>query len=450
MSTPLIILAATPLAALLQRSLHRCLPLTFMINVVGLCASALFFASTIGQPANEFSPLLVIDSYGCFYATLITTAAAAISLISYTYIKGQNHPDEYFVLTSLATLGAVIVLFANHFAAFFLGLEILSVSLYSLIAYKGIDGAIQYLILSGVGSSFFLFGTGLLYVETKSLTLVPIASSPVLLAAVAMMVVGIGFKLAVVPLYLWTPDVYQKAPAPVAAFIATISKVSVFVFFMRFFLATGQPSVSVVLGIAIASMLVGNLALFQDNIKRLLAYSSIAHVGYLLTALVVAGPFALQAIALYLTAYCITTIGAFCVITMLFNHGEECDRLSSFRGLAWRHPALASALTLMLFSFAGLPLTAGFIGKVFIFQAAISLNLWIPVVVLIVSSTIGLFYYLRVIAVLFSREEEPWPKIFSASSAIALSVLTFLLLWLGIYPNGLIEFLSSPLTLARG
>ena len=448
---PLAILASVPIVVLIQQIIHRGLLAACLINVLGYLGACGLFALHISQPSAHPTPLLVIDSFGCFYAALISAAAIAIAFISYTYVKGlTGRRAEYYLFLSLATLGATIIVFANHFAAFFLGLETLSISLYALIAYKktaeGIEGAIKYLVLAGVASAFLLFGLGLLYLDTGTLALVSFEPSPVTLAAVAMILVGIGFKLAIVPFYLWTPDVYQGAPAPVTAFIASISKGAVFVFFLRFFLTTGLPSVPVVMGIAIASMIVGNLlALFQNNVKRLLAYSSIAHLGYLLVAFIASGSFAQQAVAFYLTAYFITTIGAFGVITVLSDQ----EPLSSFRGLAWRYPVLGCIFALMLFSLAGLPLTAGFIGKVYILRAAVSSDLWLPVIILIITSTLGLFYYLRVIFALFSREEQPLPVVVSASGCITLVALTLALLWLGIYPTRYTESVSSALTMAQ-
>ena len=440
MCTALLVLAAVPIAILVRSALYRSLFLTALTALVGfVAAGTLFFSS----PAQTLPlPLFVIDSVGCLYGILVTAAASAIVLMSYTYVKGLSRCDEYFLFLSLAVLGAAILLFARHFASFFLGLEIMSLSSYALIAYRkdslGIEEAMKYLVLTGVASGFLLFGIGLLYFETGILTLAPISPSPIALLSVAMIVMGIAFKLAVAPFYLWTPDVYQGSPAPVAALIATISKGSVFVFFMRFFLATGQPSAPVVMGMAIASVLIGNLlALFQDNIKRLLAYSSIAHMGYLLLALIAIGPFAQQAIALYLIAYGSSILGIFCVLTLLSSHDDERDTLSSLHGLARHHPTLAAALALMLFSLAGLPLTAGFMGKIFILRAAISSDLWLPIAVLIVASTIGLFYYLRVIFSLFIPEERPLPKIASMGGCLALALLVVALIWFGICPDSL-------------
>jgi NADH-quinone oxidoreductase subunit N len=339
---------------------------------------------------------------------------------------------------------------SQHFAAFFIGLETVSVSLYVLIAYKktdlrGLEGSLKYLVLAGVSSAFLLFGLAMLYLETGTLALAPIPSpdSPFVLASLAMIFVGIGFKLAIVPFYLWTPDIYQGAPAPVTAFIATISKGAVFVFFVRFFSESSLPYLPVLSWIAIASMLIGNLlALLQDNIKRLLGYSSIAHLGYLLVACIAGGRSAQEAIAFYLVAYFITTLGAFCVITALSSKDGDAELLSSYRGLAWRHPFLAAVLTLTFFSLAGLPISAGFLGKFYLLRAAIFSNLYPLAITLILTSILGLFYYLRVIITLFAREEQELPYTFSKSNALTLLYLTLLLLWLGAYPQGFVDLLS--------
>ena len=265
-----------------------------------------------------------------------------------------------------------------------------------------------------------------------------------ILGALAMILVGIGFKLAIVPFYLWTPDVYQGAPAPVAAFIATVSKGAVFIFFFRFFTLTSPLLIPLLTAIAIASMVIGNLlALLQDNIKRLLAYSSIAHLGYLLVAFLSEGELAQQAIGFYLPAYFISTLGAFGVIAVLSDADEDVELLSSYRGLAWNHPMYAAILILMLFSLAGLPLTAGFIGKFFVMRAALSSHLWLPVIILIITSIIGLFYYLRVIISLFEQGEEKWHHPLSVTGTATLICLTLLLIWLGIYPESFAEFLLS-------
>jgi NADH-quinone oxidoreductase subunit N len=257
---------------------------------------------------------------------------------------------------------------------------------------------------------------------------------------------GVGFKLAVVPFHLWTPDVYEGAPLPATAFIATVSKGGMFALLLRWIHVAGgrlSSSVVVVLAVmAIASMLVGNLlALRQNNVKRILAYSSIAHMGYLLVALLAGGAAGAAAATYYLAAYVVTILGAFGVMTVLSGPRWEAATLDSYRGLFWERPWVAAAFTASLLSLAGIPLTAGFLGKFFILSAGAAESRWLLLFTLIVSSTIGLFYYLRIIAVMCAQPTEqvavgredaisvPIP------AAVALAALTGLLLLLGVYPG---------------
>jgi NADH-quinone oxidoreductase subunit N len=265
-----------------------------------------------------------------------------------------------------------------------------------------------------------------------------------LLTGVEMIVTGVGFELAVVPFHLWTPDVYEGAPAPVTAYVATVSKGAMFALLVRFFYETKTQAISPVFLvfsiIAIASMLVGNLlALLQSNVKRILAYSSVAHYGYLLVAFLAAGRWGAQAVAFYLVAYFVTTLGAFGVVTVLSDGQRDADALQDYRSLFWRRPLLAGIFALMLFSLAGIPLTAGFVAKVFLVRAGVSSSLWNLVIILVVTSVIGLFYYLRIIVVLFAPEKHPAetaPALarLSRSGTSVLLGLTVILLWLGVDP----------------
>ena len=262
--------------------------------------------------------------------------------------------------------------------------------------------------------------------------------------------VGIGFKLAVVPFHMWVADVYEGAPAPVTAFIATVSKGAVFALLLRFFLPAemlrGNAPGVFLAAIAVASMVAGNLlALFQDNVKRLLAYSSIAHMGYLLVAFLAGGPLRVTAVVFYLIAYFISSLGAFGVVTVLSGPERDADRLEDYRGLFFRRPWLAGAFTAMLLSLAGIPLTVGFIGKFTILAAGVGDFLWILVGTFVVTSAIGLFYYLRVLVALYS----PLPTAAGVAAppmpagVLALTILTALLLGLGIYPGPLLEAISA-------
>ena len=271
-------------------------------------------------------------------------AAAGSALLAFGYLrKYESNREEFFILMLLATLGAVVLAAGNHFASFFLGIELLSISLYALIAYPHntnahTEAGVKYLVLAAVSSSFLLFGMALIYAGTGNMAIGSIGPAlrgirlqggdPWLLAGLAMMVVGIGFKMAVVPFHLWTPDVYQGAPAPVTAFVATVSKGGVVAILLRLFppgdIQTDSSLFLVFSVIAIASMLAGNLlALLQNNVKRILAYSSIAHLGYILVAFLAGRSQGVSAVTFYLMAYFIATLGAFGVITVLSRTGTR-------------------------------------------------------------------------------------------------------------------------------
>ena len=270
-----------------------------------------------------------------------------------------------------------------------------------------------------------------------------------------MMLAGIGFKLSLVPFHMWTPDVYEGAPAPVAGFLATISKGSVFVALMRFFLAVdGYQYDSIMTGlywIAGLSMLLGNiLALLQSSIKRLLAYSSIAQFGYLMVAFIaiseLAGKhLAIEAAVFFLIAYFITTIGAFGVVTIMSDKSEDhdLDSLDAYEGLFWRRPLLAAFMSIMLLSLAGIPLTAGFVGKFYILASGVESQLWPLLVIVVIGSGIGLFYYLRVIYAMTKKAAENTDITVSAAAGWTMAVVTLVLLVLGVYPGPVIEWVSN-------
>jgi NADH-quinone oxidoreductase subunit N len=290
------------------------------------------------------------------------------------------------------------------------------VSLYAMVAYvrtsaQGVEAGVKYLVLAAASAAFLLFGIALIYadqgtMEFSRVSLPSSGASVLFLMGVAMLSVGIGFKLAVVPFHMWTPDVYEGAPAPITGFIATISKGAMFALLVRLFkqvgLASGGSVFIVFTIIAVASMLVGNLlALLQRNVKRLLAYSSIAHLGYLLVAFLASGALAVTAVAFYLVAYFVTTLGAFGIVGVLSSSDRDADKVEDYRGLFWRRPWLAMVFTATLLSLAGIPLTAGFIGKFYVLNAGVGSALWLLVITLVVSSVIGLYYYLRLIVTMY-------------------------------------------------
>jgi len=462
---PIIILAAAPVVLMLVVAFYRSHVLTFVLTAISLliCAASLLYP--LSSASGHIGTLLTIDKFAVFYIALLLAACLVTGIFTYGYLQTSKCiKEEFYILLMIATLGCSILVCSNHFVTFFLGIEILSVSLYALIAYpratlRQVEASVKYLILAGSSSAFLLFGMALIYFHSATMEIsqiVTLASSsesfasPIVFAGFGMLIVGIGFKLAVVPFHLWTPDVYEGAPAPVTSFIATASKGAVFALLLRFFapleMSNGRFYI-VFAVIAIASMFVGNLlALLQNNIKRILAYSSIAHLGYLLVALLVSGPLAVTAGTFYLLAYFVTTLGAFGIITILSRDDTEPDTLQACRGLASSHPLLTAVFTAMLLSLAGIPLTAGFIGKFYLLWAGVSVQLWLLVIILVINSAIGLFYYLRIIVALYSKsagQSCPSTTSLSCASGLVLAILMLLLLWIGIYPAGVLHVIQN-------
>jgi len=455
---PVILIAATAILLMLIVAIKRNHQLTFAVSLVGIVIS---FVSL--WPASEGSPravsaLLLVDRFALFYMGLLLASTAAILLYSYNYLDAQQeHKEEFYMLVLLATTGGMVLVASSHFVSFFLGLEILSIALYGLVAYlrtgsRPLEAGMKYLVLASSSGAFLLFGMALIYGETGSLEFGRISSvfrsqattdSGLLLAGATLMMTGIGFKLALVPFHLWTPDVYQGAPLPVTALVATVSKASVFALLLRWLhpFSSAGSSLWIVLAVsAVASMLAGNLlALFQGNIKRILAYSSIAHMGYFFVAILAGGTLGFEAATYYLIAYLVTITGAFAVLTVSSSEGSENCDIADFKGLFWRRPLLAAVFTAMLLSLAGIPLTAGFLGKFYVLTAGVSSESWGLVFVLIVSSVIGLFYYLRIVVALYSPALEdarstrrtPTP----VPATLSLTALAVVLFCFGVYPS---------------
>jgi NADH-quinone oxidoreductase subunit N len=335
-----------------------------------------------------------------------------------------------------------------------------------MIAYRvkdrlSLEAGIKYLMLSGVSSALLLFGMALIYGEVGVLSFqqlselsISVPANPLLLIGVILIIAAVGFKLSLVPFHLWTPDVYQGAPAPVMAFVATVSKGAVFALLLRFFISAQADRSDVFLDIlsliAAASILAGNLlALLQTNLKRMLAYSSIAHMGYLLVALIAGSVLQTvlltESVGFYLLAYVITNLGAIGVVSAFSNDSQECEELEAYNGLFWRDPWLATILTLNLLSLAGIPLTVGFIGKFYVFAAGVSAALWTLVGAVVIGSGIGLYYYLRVVLVMLKPADAESQRATSPAvlAKLALASLALVLLWSGIYPQPFVETLHA-------
>jgi NADH-quinone oxidoreductase subunit N len=405
--------------------------------------------------------LLVFDKFGILFLSIIIASSLIITVFSYLYFK--NHGDqkeEYFIILFIASLGASIIVLSGHFISFFLGLETLSISLYILIAYikyrdYSVEAGVKFLVIASVSTAFLLFGMALLYASSGTMTFSGLAqafekngSSPLLLAGAGLIIAGIGFKLALVPFHMWAPDVYQGSPAPVTSFIATISKGAVFALALRFFVAIdgfGNSTVFTITSIvAILSMFAGNLlALRQSNLKRLLAYSSIAHMGYLLITLLTGTDNGIQSAIFYLVSYILTTLAAFGVISLLSTHNCDREDISDLKGLFYNKPWIAVVLSLTMFSLAGIPLTAGFIAKFYIVLEGIRSDLWLLAFSLIINTVISLYYYLSVIKTMFTRSDDKEYEIIPIAGNIVLAMLAIGILLLGIVPSLLTKILEG-------
>lgn len=463
---PGIIISIASLVVLFQVSFQRNHFLAFLWTAIGLVLALVSLLTSAPFLPRMVTPLLIIDRYALFFMALIFMASFIVAVLAYSYFKlRQENREEFYIVLLIAVLGSVVLVASNHFASLFLGLETLTVSLYVMIAYlrmidQPLEAGVKYLILAAASSAFLLFGMALIYAEAGTMEFGKIAGAiegnpnirrVFILTGTALLLVGAGFKLAVVPFHMWTPDVYEGAPAPVTAFVATVSKGAMLALLLRYFTAVGGHSYgSVMLAlslIAIASMFIGNfLALRQTNVKRILAYSSIAHLGYLLVALIASGESAVEAVSYYMVAYFITTLGAFGVVTLVSDGEGERMALNDYRGLFWTRPWLAVTFTAMLLSLAGIPLTAGFVGKFYLLIAAVGSSLWSLVIILVINSAIGLYYYLRVVVAMFTyqaEEKKPLVTPISLEGRLVLAVLTVALFYFGLYPAPLVKIIKN-------
>jgi NADH-quinone oxidoreductase subunit N len=465
---PGILMAGASVFAMIVIAIRRNHKLIYITSSLSLLGIFYYLISYAATTSFTVEPLFIVDGFATLNTGLIIISTLVVSMMSYAYFEQrEERKEEYYILLLLGTLGATMLVISKHFVSLFLGLEILSVSLYSMIAYlrkraKSDEAGIKYLILAAFSSAFLLFGMALVYAECGSMEFRTIAAymqshelSLIMTAGFGLMFVGMGFKLGVVPFHMWTPDVYEGAPAPVTAFIATVSKGGMVVLLIRFFMQVNGYAYSVFVQIfvviAIASMFAGNfLALRQDNVKRILAYSSIAHMGYILVAFLAGGSLAIEAVCFYLIAYFATSLGAFGTIVLLSDTDRDADRLDDYEGLMWTRPWTATAFIIMLLSLAGIPLTAGFVGKFYILASGVKTELWLLVFSLVINSVIGLYYYIRIIATMFQKpktEERLHPDVY-VISLVTLGLLAITLIGFGVFPQYVIGVIKSLLSMS--
>ena len=428
------------------------------------------YAYTQAGPA--FGGMLMVDGFATFFRVLVLVVGILTILPSYRFLARQDaETSEYHALLIFSIAGQCMMAAANDLIIVFIGLEISSIASYVLAGYfrddkRSNEAALKYFLLGSFATAFFLYGVALIYGSTGSVNLTSVravisgqnAPSPVFLGvAAALMFVGLGFKVSAAPFQIWAPDVYQGAPTPVAAFLSAGPKAAAFAVFLRIFMTAFEPIGGVweplVWGSALLSMTIGNFAaLMQTNIKRMLAYSSIAHAGYVLVALTARSQVGTAAAMFYLAAYALMNIGAFAVVSYLSGRGERYQNIEDFSGLAQKQPLTAAMFSIFLLSLIGVPLTGGFFGKFYIFKAALESHLvWLTVLGLL-NSAVAAYYYLRLLVMMYMREpgeavDNAEPLSPGLRAALILPALGTLLL--GIFPGWVLEFAGKSAALVK-
>ena len=442
------------------------------LSLVSLAVCAGVTSSQMHLRVSAFSDLVLLDPYACFWKLLLYLASGLTILMSLAYLRTERiHLGEYYGFILLSLCGMMIMVSATDLLTIYLGIELMSLSLYVLAGFKrfearSLEAAAKYFVLGAFSSGILLYGISLLFGVAGSTRLAAIAAAvgsrglddPALVVALILLVVGFGFKIAVVPFHMWTPDVYEGAPTSVTAFMAVASKAASFGAFLRVFLeGLGGLKANwygLFLVVCVATMVLGNVvAIVQTNIKRMLAYSSIAHAGYALIGVVVAGQteaegavrtLGVSSVMLYLAVYAFMTLGAFAVVAMLRKGGLEGDEIEDFTGLAKRQPLAAFLMLVFMVSLAGIPPTAGFIGKFYLFMAAVKAGLTWLAVVAVLFAAVSAYYYLRVVMVMYMRDPEPiegpLPRLaMSPAMTIVLASTLAGVILLGLYPNPLVS-----------
>lgn len=435
------------------------------LSILGLAGALAGAIMAYGDPGPAFQNMLIVDGFATFFRVLVIGVGILAVLSSSGYLRRENsRGGEFYALILFSIVGQSIMASANELIMIFIGIEISSIASYVLAGYlrddaRNNESALKYFLLGSFATAFLLYGVAWIYGTTGSTNLTVIhralltGSEPVALAGVAaaLIFVGFSFKISAVPFQSWAPDVYQGAPAPVTAFLSTGPKAAAFAVLLRVFMtAFGSISSSwmpLVWGVALATMTVGNFAaILQSNIKRLLAYSSIAHAGYVLVAVTANSGDGSAAAMFYLAAYALTNIGAFAVVAFVSRKGEKFVRLDDFAGLAQRQPGMAAMLTVFMLSLIGVPLTGGFFGKFYIFKAALDAHLvWLTVLGLL-NSAVAAYYYLRVLVVMYFKEPgESVENIPPAGAALRIAVYASALgtVLLGIFPSWVLNFATK-------
>jgi NADH-quinone oxidoreductase subunit N len=433
------------------------------LGVIALVGALAALVATLFQsqyPGQGFWDMVRVDSFSVFFHFLVAAITAVVILASYEYMAVQRiRAGEYYALVLFGALGMSLMSSAVELVLIFVALEISSISTYILAGFRrnsaiSSESSVKYFLLGSFATAFFLYGVALMFGATGSTSISIIGDAlrsgriPMLAyVGVAFMFVGLGFKVAAAPFHVWTPDVYEGAPSPVVGFMSTAPKAATFAVLLRIVFEADAPGrVWLIWVVAALSMTLGNIgALVQDNVKRLLAYSSIAHAGYLLVAFAALPNNGIPAAMFYTASYAAMNLGAFAVISHIGGEGERYVTLEDYEGLGRRNPLLAATLTIFLLSLIGIPITGGFFAKFYVFSAALQANLVGLVIIGVLNSAVASYYYLRLIVVMYMREARvevpvsPIPVGLGAALAISLAVT----IYLGVLPGRVLDYAAQ-------
>jgi len=430
------------------------------LGVIALIGTLVGMAATVyqtGYYGSAFYDTISVDTFSVFFHFVVLLIALVVVLTSFDYLEVQRiHSGEYYGLILFGTVGMMLMSAAVELVLIFIALEISSISTYILAgmrrrAAESAESSLKYFLLGSFATAFFLYGVALVFGATGTTNVYGIArylqggqATVLAYLAVGLMFVGLGFKVASAPFHVWTPDVYEGSPAPVVAFMSTGPKAAAFAVLLRVLFATSAPGWFWMVWVsAVLSMTLGNIgALVQQNVKRLLAYSSIAHAGYILVAFAAARDTGISAVIFYAASYAAMNVGAFAIVSHLASTGERYVTLSDFAGLGRRSPILAAVLTIFLLSLIGIPVTGGFFAKFYVFSAALQSHLIGLTIIGVINSAIAAYYYLRVIVYMYMRDERVEVPVapIPAGLGVGLAISLVATIYLGVLPGRVLDY----------
>lgn len=461
LNSPFLLVTLTSLIALVVEAVRKNTLAVYFISLVGLLTALVATVLTFDNGASSFYGMMQTGGYANYFAAIILVSAGMTTVLSRQYMEQQHaHRSEFYLLILFATAGMILMASAADLVMIFLGIELMSISLYVLAGFMRTkitanEAALKYFLLGAFATGFLLYGIALVYGTAGTTNLPAIAAkfdalrnNILFLIGVAMLIVAFSFKVAAVPFHMWAPDVYEGSPTTITAFMSTGAKAAAFAVFVSVFVRTfefsGGKVNEAIAYISAASMILGNIvAIAQTNLKRMLAYSSIAHAGYMLAGVAAANQEGQIGILFYLAAYTLMNLGAFGVISMVEREGDKNLSFEDYAGLSTARPFVAALMAVFMFSLAGIPPFAGFFGKYYVFLAAIKANMTWLAVVGVLTSVVSVYYYLRVVVYMYFRDGSADLSATPSVPALAvMSLAAIIILQLGIYPSFVVDLVQ--------